>query len=80
MDIVEVTWGDAVTSDPLAYISPGDALQIEEMLSKNVGYLLRNDRKGVVLAAHVAEPGYRQVTFIPKSCVIRIRKCGRAKE
>jgi hypothetical protein len=73
MKLVEVTWGDAWTSNS----GWKDAKELPEhrpLICKTVGYLIKKDKHGVMLAGTYTEgDGYNAIQFRPMGMVQSIR-------
>jgi PhoPQ-activated pathogenicity-related protein len=71
---VVVTWGDAWNDNDTIYL-PEAVEELGELLVESVGFLLRDDDKGVVLCGQHNELAnvYRDMNFIPRGMVRKVR-------
>jgi len=79
MKVAVVYWGDACASDVLVYFDNESSKEIKAMDSVDVGFLVRDDKDGVVLARHTSESGYRGMMFIPRKMIYKMKIYGRTR-
>lgn len=79
MKVAVVYWGDACASDPMIYFNVDECKEIKAIASVDCGFLVRDDKDGVVLARHSSESGFRGMMFIPRKMIYGIKIYGRAR-
>lgn len=79
MKVAIVYWGDACASDTLAYFDDESSKEIAAMPSVDCGFLVRDDKDGILLARHISESGYRGMMFIPRKMIYKMKVYGRAR-
>ena len=78
MDIVEVTWIDAQEETGMLGLEAAEGQK--PILTRTVGFLVKNSNDCVVVSASVFDEGgpdkdiYRSTWTIPKGCIKEIRK------
>ena len=77
MKLVEIEWLDAVKEE--SHIPLEEAGKLTYMLCRHVGYVVREDRKEIVITWGILENQYNKLVAvdeafsIPKPMIIRIR-------
>jgi hypothetical protein len=75
--VVKVTWNDAWCSQA-GHSVEAIAAEHEPHVVSSVGFLVRSDRKGVMIAGcydeKEGEPYYDRILFVPRGMVAKVRR------